>query len=138
MPPHLPRTMLADLGGAQEVVSAALGLLLARERGQGSQYASVSLAQAAEWYAAPLRHGLTCEGGVLSGRLPGYNLYRAKESWIAVAALEPHFWQTLLRELDKRAATSDDLQTIFLTRTAQEWEEWAAERDIPLVAVREG
>ena len=42
-PPHLPRACVADLAGAQEAVSAALALLLARERGQGGGHATVSL-----------------------------------------------------------------------------------------------
>ena len=50
-------------------------------------------------------------------------------------ALEPHFWERLLEELgvegDRR-----DLQRIFGTRTAERWEEWAAERHLPLAAVR--
>ena len=50
-------------------------------------------------------------------------------------ALEPHFWERLLEELgvegDRR-----DLQRIFGTRTAEWWEEWAAERHLPLAAVR--
>src|SRR5262249_4998726 len=94
-PPHLPRTMIADLAGARAAVSAALALVLARERGQGSHYAQVSLARAAEEFAEPLRQGLTTPGGILGGALPGYNLYRAREGWVALAALEPHFWHKL-------------------------------------------
>ncbi|MCI0462549.1 MAG: CoA transferase [Gemmataceae bacterium] len=135
-PPHLPRACVADLAGAQEAVSAALALLLARERGQGSQYASVSLALAAEWFAQPLRRGLTAPGGVLGGGLAGYGLYRAREGWVAVAALEPHFQQRLLTELGLASATEEQLQRVFLTRTAQEWELWGAERDVPIAALR--
>ena len=35
-PPELPRVLVADLAGAERAVSAALSLLLARERGQGA------------------------------------------------------------------------------------------------------
>jgi crotonobetainyl-CoA:carnitine CoA-transferase CaiB-like acyl-CoA transferase len=135
-PPHLPRTMIADLAGAQEAVSAALALILARERGQGGHYAQVSLARAAEWFAEPLRQGLTKEGGILGGGLPGYNLYRAKEGWVALAALEPHFWRKLVEELNLVSAGPEQLQSIFLTRTAQEWETWGAEQDLPIAALR--
>jgi hypothetical protein len=52
-----------------------------------------------------------------------------------VGGLQPHFWERLLEELgvegDRR-----DLQRIFGTRTAERWEEWATERDLPLAAVR--
>jgi crotonobetainyl-CoA:carnitine CoA-transferase CaiB-like acyl-CoA transferase len=136
-PPHLPRACVADLAGAQEVVGAALALLLARERGHGGQHAAVSLARAAEWFAEPLRRGLTAPGGILGGGLPGYQLYRAQDGWVALAALEPHFQQTLLAELGLVCASREEFQRAFLTRTAGEWERWAAQRDVPLAAVRD-
>jgi crotonobetainyl-CoA:carnitine CoA-transferase CaiB-like acyl-CoA transferase len=136
-PPRLPRTCLADLGGARRAVCAALALLLARERGQGAQYAAVSLAEAADDFAEPWRHGLCTPGGVLGGACPGYNLYPAREGWIALAALEPHFWDKLTHELGLAAPDRGQLEQAFLTRTAEEWEAWAAARDLPLVRVRE-
>ncbi len=135
-PPALPRTLLADLAGASQAVSAALALLLARARGQEASRALVALSQAAETFALPLVHGLTGPGAVLGGGLPGYNLYRAETGWVALAALEPHFWQRLLDALGLASADAADLARIFATRPAQEWEAWARERDIPLAAVR--
>jgi crotonobetainyl-CoA:carnitine CoA-transferase CaiB-like acyl-CoA transferase len=136
-PPHLPRTCLADLAGAERAVAAALALLLARERGQGAGYAEVSLAEAADDFAAPWRYRLTTAEGVLGGAYPGYGVYRAREGWVALAALEPHFWDGLMRELGLTAADRARLQETFLTRTAAEWEAWAEARDLPLVRVRE-
>jgi crotonobetainyl-CoA:carnitine CoA-transferase CaiB-like acyl-CoA transferase len=134
-PPDLPRAMIADFAGAEEAVQAALGLLLARERGQGAHYAQVSLAKAAEGFAEPLRQGLTAPEGLLGGAFPGYNIYRAQEGWVAVAALEPHFWRKLNAELGISSPDPQQLQKVFLSRTASEWEAWAAERDLPLAAV---
>lgn len=136
LPPRLPPTLLADLAGAERVVSAALGLLLARERGADAGYAEVVLAEVAESFAAPLRHGLTAPSGLLGGGWPGYNLYAAGRGWVAVAALEPHFWARLQRELGLDGATYDDLAAILATRAAEEWESWAAERDLPITALR--
>jgi alpha-methylacyl-CoA racemase len=136
-PPHLPRTMIADLAGAQQAVQTALALLLARERGQGSHYEPVSLAKAAECFAEPLRRGLTAPGGMLGGAHPGYNIYRAREGWIALAALEPHFWRKLASELGLSCPDRQQLEDVFLKRPAWEWETWAIERDVPLVAVRD-
>jgi len=135
--PHLPRACVADLAGAQEVVSAALALLLARERRQGSGRVEVSLARAAEWCAEPLRRGLTAPGGVLGGGHPGYQLYRAREGWVAVAALEPHFQKRLAEGLGLPCLSQEQLERAFTARTAQEWEVWGAERDIPIAAVRD-
>ncbi len=136
-PPRLPRTCLADLAGAQQVVCAALALLLARERGQEALYFQVNLEEAAEEFAAPWRHGLTTPDGVLGGACPGYNLYRAREGWVALAALEPHFWEKFTRELGLTAPNHEQLQQAFLTRTAREWDAWAAARGLPLAEVRE-
>ena len=135
MPPQVPRTLLADLGGAEQAVSTALALLYARERGHGAGYAQVALADVAAAFAAPLRHGLTAADGFLGGGFAGYGLYQAQEGWIAVAALEPHFWRRLTEELE--ASNAQDLARVFLTQTAQYWEAWGAARDVPLAAVQD-
>jgi crotonobetainyl-CoA:carnitine CoA-transferase CaiB-like acyl-CoA transferase len=135
-PPVLPRACIADWAGAQEAVIAALALLLAQARGQRGQYVAVSLAEAAERYAEPLRHGLTTPGGLLGGGVAGYHVYPTQDGWVAVAALEPHFQQRLAEELAIPALTQDRLARAFATRTAAAWEAWAAARDLPIVAVR--
>ena len=134
-PPQVPRTLLADLAGAEQAVSTALALLYARERGHGTGCVEVALADVAAAFAAPLRHGLTAADGSLGGGFAGYGLYRAREGWIAVAALEPHFWRRLTEELE--ASNAQDLARVFLTQTAQYWEAWGAARDVPLAAVQD-
>jgi crotonobetainyl-CoA:carnitine CoA-transferase CaiB-like acyl-CoA transferase len=136
-PPELPPVLVADLAGAERAVSAALSLLLARERGQGAGYEQVALSEAARSFAEPLRWGLTRSGGVLGGGFPGYGLYRAREGYVALAALEPHFWERLLQEFGVSGDDRRDLERIFETETAEQWEGWAAERDLPLAAVRD-
>lgn len=133
--PDLPRTLLADLAAAERAVSTALALLLARGRDGEGRHATVALADVAAEFAVPLRHGLTTPSGVLGGGLPVYGLYRAKEGWIAVAALEPRFTQRLAAELYLRLDRAS-LEDAFSRRTAAEWEAWARERDLPIVAVR--
>jgi crotonobetainyl-CoA:carnitine CoA-transferase CaiB-like acyl-CoA transferase len=136
-PPNLPKTLLADLAAAQEIVSTALAMLLARERRlETSYFARISIADAAAKFAAPHEYGLTATGGLLGGGFAGYNIYETADGSISVAALETHFWQTLLSELNQKDATGKELPQIFLTRTAAEWELWANERDIPLTALR--
>jgi crotonobetainyl-CoA:carnitine CoA-transferase CaiB-like acyl-CoA transferase len=136
-PPNLPRICLADIAGAQEAVSAALTLLLARERSGESGYAEVSLASAAGRFVESLRFGLTTPSGLLGGGDPGYDLYPAGEGWIALAALERRFRDRLVEQLELPSLDREALRAIFKTRPALEWEKWAAERDLPLVAVRE-
>ena len=136
-PGDMPGTLVADLAAAEIAVSTALSLLLARARGQVARYAEVTLQGAAEAFAVPLAEGLTGPGALLGGGHAGYNVYRAAEGWIALAALEPHFWERLRDELALLEGTPEELARVFLTRTATQWERWAEQRDLPLVALRE-
>jgi crotonobetainyl-CoA:carnitine CoA-transferase CaiB-like acyl-CoA transferase len=92
----------------------------------------VGLADALRDLAAPLRHGLTAPGGPLGGANPAYGIYAARDGVIAVAALEPHFRARLYEELD--LPDGSDPTVVFSTKTVAEWEQWARERDLPLVA----
>jgi crotonobetainyl-CoA:carnitine CoA-transferase CaiB-like acyl-CoA transferase len=136
-PPHLPRTLLADLAGAERVVSAAVTLLFERERNGVGGHARVSLVEAARIFADPLRYGITTLGGPLGGALPGYNIYRTLDGWVVVAALESHFWERLQHELRLCEPTQEELGRVFLARRSLDWQEWASARDLPLVAVPE-
>ncbi|MBI1920040.1 MAG: CoA transferase [Geobacter sp.] len=132
-PPQMPRTLLADMAGAEQTLSAALTLLLARERGKGGSYVEVALSDAAASMAEPLRYRTTSPGALLGGGLPEYNVYRTSDGWVAVAALEPHFKERLEGELT--AGSRDEYQAAFLGKSSAEWEAWAQEKDIPIVAV---
>ncbi len=134
-PPHMPRTLLADMAGAEMAVSAALALLLARERGEGPGYAEVALSEAASAMAEPLRYETTLPGANLGGGVPEYNLYEAQKGWVAVAALEPHFKKRLETALGIR--TADDYRRVFATRPAEDWQAWGQQQDVPIVALRE-
>ena len=61
----------------------------------------------------------------LGGGLAGYNLYAAREGWIAVAALEPHFAERLAASLEIPVLTIEALRTRFSSETAAHWERWA-------------
>jgi crotonobetainyl-CoA:carnitine CoA-transferase CaiB-like acyl-CoA transferase len=107
----------------------------ARARDGRGRSQAVALEDAARALAEPLRHGLTRAGALLGGGLPGYNLYAAADGWIAVAALEPHFAERLAQALALPALTQDALRQAFAARRADDWERWARELDLPLVAV---
>lgn len=137
-PPAMPKTLLADLAGAERAVSATLALLLRRARGGGAGRAYVSLRAAAERFAAPLQHGITGTAGILGGSFGGYRLYRASDGWLAVGALEPHFWQRLCERLDvdrNQDCAGDRLAEVFARRGASDWHRWASENDVPMSAV---
>ena len=128
-PPAMPRVLIADIGGAERAVTAVLALLLRRTSSGIGARAEIALSDAAEAFAAPLRYGLTAATGVLGGALPTYALYRARDAWIAVAALEPHFAVTLAREVGA------DLARAFAGEDAATWERFGIIHDIPIARV---
>lgn len=134
-PPHMPKTLVADLGAAERLVSAAMAVLLARERTGEAGYAQVSIAEAGESFALPLRYGLTTNGP-LGGTLPSYGIYRAQEGFVALAVLEAHFLERFAQACALETVSPETLEALFLTRTAKEWEIWAWEHRLPLAEVR--
>lgn len=136
-PPQMPRTLIADMAGAEIAASQALALLLAKERGQKAGYAMVSLSEAADYMGEPYRVGFTAQDTIVGGGIPEYNLYEASDGWVAVAALEPHFKIAMEKALNFHPKTPDELRPIFATKSATEWESWAKELDLPIVAVRQ-
>lgn len=135
-PPEMPPSLFVDLAGAERAVSMALALLNQAGRTGAAGCAWVSLHECARDLAEPINAGLTARGGWLGGGYPLYGYFRASDGWVAVAALEPHFAERLLSELNLKKAERAELERIFLERKAEAWESWAAERDLPLVAVR--
>jgi alpha-methylacyl-CoA racemase len=134
-PPELPRSLFIDLAGAERAISMSMALLNKAARTGEAGCAWVSLRECAQDLAVPLKEGLTTPQGFLGGGYALYGFYQASDGWIAIAALEPHFAQRLLSELNLKGADRPALERIFRERTAAAWESWAAERDLPLVAV---
>lgn len=135
-PPAMPRSLVADLAGAERAVTEALALLHARARtGKGGRRL-VALSDAAAAFAAPARHRVTDPDMFLGGGLPNYRIYAAKDGYLAVAALEGHFLAKLLEALKLEHADHEAFARIFAERTALEWEHWAAGHGLPVCACR--
>jgi crotonobetainyl-CoA:carnitine CoA-transferase CaiB-like acyl-CoA transferase len=98
----MPRTLYADISGAERAVSVALALRVSRLRSGKGAAAQAPLAEAAAALSQPLREGLTRPGALLGGGFAAYNLYAARDGWVAVAALEPHFAKDLAEKLALR------------------------------------
>lgn len=126
----MPRTLVADLMGAERAVSAAL-LLLAQPPPRAAQ---IGLRDVLESAAVPFRLGVTSASGPLGGALPTYRLYATRDGSVAVGALEPHFAARLYAALDLPAGT--DLTDVMRTRTSRQWERWAVTNDLPLARIR--
>jgi crotonobetainyl-CoA:carnitine CoA-transferase CaiB-like acyl-CoA transferase len=134
-PQSLPRSLFVDLAGSERAVSAVLGALYGRTRtGEGTQ-TFVSLAAVARDLAAPLEAGLTQAGGILGGGFAGYRVYRAADGYIALAALEPHFFERLCDRLLESGAFSS-LEEAFASEPCAQWERFATELDLPIATVR--
>ena len=125
----MPLTLLADMAGAERAHA-----VLMEVADQPGAERVIGLFDTLRDLSAPLYYGLTARGGHLGGGNPAYGIYPAREGAIAVGALEPHFRARLYEGLG--LTDGSDPSAIFATRTAIEWEQWAAARDLPLVAVR--
>lgn len=134
---RMPVTTVVDLAAAERAAGEAAAALVERARtGRGCRR-EVALSDVAEALVRPVVHGLTGERGLLGGDLPAYAVHAAAEGHVALAALEPHFTQRLLDALGiaPEGLTHERLVEVFAGRSATQWERWARERDIPLVAV---
>jgi alpha-methylacyl-CoA racemase len=134
----LPRSLVADLHGAEQAACAALALLLQRERTGEAAFVEISLADAAGALGASLRHGLTKPGALLGGGYAPYNVYACADGWIAIAALEPAFWARFVQAVERPewadAAATDPqaVAALFRTRTRAAWIEVATRWDLPI------
>lgn len=133
-PPHMPRTLLSDMAGSEQTVSAVLSLLFHRERTGSGGHATVALSSAVRIYAEPLKYGSTTPGASLGGGIPEYNIYKTTDGWVAVAALEPHFKKRLEETLN--ITTLDGYRTAFLSDSSINWQKWGQALDVPIEIVR--
>lgn len=134
-PPQLPTVLVADLAGGERVVADSLAALLQAARTGVGAHREVALSDVAQSMAGPVSHGLTGPGGALGGALPGYGIYDTADGFIAVAALEPHFWADLTAQLGVEGSR-DELGSAFAGRTANEWQSWAREHGLPIAAIQ--
>jgi crotonobetainyl-CoA:carnitine CoA-transferase CaiB-like acyl-CoA transferase len=126
----MPLALVADVMTSERAFAGVLSLL----RMGAGQVMDIGMVESLAPMQATLRHGLTVPSGVLGGGLARYALYECQEGQVAVAALEPHFAARLREELgaDEHAI----MAARFRERTADAWEAWAKERDLPIAAVR--
>lgn len=125
----VPRTLTADVMASERAFASALAVL----REPAGSVVDVGLVESLDPLIGSLRHGLTSPGGALGGGAHRYGVYNAKVGRVAVAALEPHFEARLYQELE--LPIGSDPASRFAERTAVEWEAWAREHDLPIVAV---
>lgn len=150
--PVMPATQFGDLaGGSFMAVIGILTALLGRaQTGQG-RLVDVSMTEGAMallplFTSAYLNTGIAPQPGLstLDGGLPCYNIYETSDGkHVTLAALEPKFWHTFCTRIShpellpfhtpvNDAAREEGmraLQTIFKTRTRDEWVSELADLD---------
>jgi len=138
--PILPPVPTADIGAGMLATSAITASLARRERTGLGATLDISMLEAAlalqtHTLAAAHTPGEAREQGLLTGALACYGVYRcADDAWMAVAAMEPHFFARLLEALNLPAelaqhqfepaqqdALADALAGRFATRSALDW-----------------
>ncbi|MGM7644878.1 CoA transferase [Nocardia sp. JW2] len=134
-PPRMPTVPIADMLGAERAVSTALAALVHRGETGGGQSYRVALEAAAAQAGDAVRYGLMGPDAVLGGAFPGYGIYPCRDGYVALGAVEPHFF---LRTLETFGATGthESLHAAFAESTIAELEAIAARADIPLNGVR--
>lgn len=144
----MPAVPVADLLGAWSAVTSILAALLEREgTGQGRHidaalFDAAAHANVVGWAMEAGGRKAVGQRLPLTGALPCYNLYRtADRGFVALAALEPHFWQRFCRAvgredlLSRQYSSSEQvrrtMEDLFRTRTRGEWMALLGREDIP-------
>jgi crotonobetainyl-CoA:carnitine CoA-transferase CaiB-like acyl-CoA transferase len=147
-PPAMPAVPVADLTGAWTAVTAVLAALVERGRtGEGKHidaalFDSAVHANLAAWAAEAGGAKKAGESLPLTGALPCYNLYRTAEGdTLALAALEPHFWERFCRaagredlirhQYSAKVRSRRKVAELVRSRTRAEWLDLLAREDIP-------
>ncbi|WP_420098018.1 CoA transferase [Corynebacterium sp.] len=139
--PVMPAVPLADLGGAERAVAAGAAALFHTARTGEGTFTEVGLAEVVDDFAASTRLGLSGPGAVLGGGFPLYGVYPARDGFVALAAIEPHFalaLSTLMGLSSPLEITAEQLTAFFAAESVQHWTSWAAEHDLPLAALDNG
>ena len=134
-PPALPRTLFADLITSEKVFSATLLQIILKKANNKGVYQKISIVESLASCLLPIQYEMTTEGNILGGGFAGYNLYQTSDGWIALAALESHFWIKLTNELGLENADTDSLKNNFLRQNSEYWHKWGREKDLPITEV---
>ena len=144
----LPPTLYADMGGSLMASEAVLQAVVAMRTAGRGVFVEVALADAAAYLATPRRWGMTLPKGVVGGAHAGYRVYPCKDGRVGVAALEPHFAQSLCevagsvrpgervgRMAMLEPATHAALASFFQRHKRAQWDTWAHKHDLPLLTL---
>ncbi len=153
--PVMPAIQIADVvGGGYTTVVEILAALLRKSKGEtGAIFIDVSMTDSIKplAYIADKINTIpsTPINDVLSGGLVNYNLYECADGkWVAFGGLEIKFWKKFaiaigkdewaeltLMQLHKSVFNKKEVEAIFKTKTAQEWETFGKEKDVCITVI---
>ena len=156
-PPAIPPVQIGDLfGGAMMALSGILMALFARQATGKGRFVDVSMTDGAlamlSIHAAAVLAGMPSPergGMMLTGMFPCYETYRcACGGYVSIGSLEEWFWKNLVTALGREDLTAlqyatgeegarvkEKLQTIFASRTRDEWIAFFRDKDVCLSPV---
>ena len=145
---------IADVGAALQATTALLGALLLRHRtGRGSHVEQPLVTGPLPFLTWAMADGRAGGGGVLdthvAGRVPAYRLYACADGrTIALGALEPKFWASLVEAIglghlagdgldtgERGRAATAEVATVFRSRDAASWQEMGESLGLPITVV---
>jgi crotonobetainyl-CoA:carnitine CoA-transferase CaiB-like acyl-CoA transferase len=154
-PPIQSAGQIADIGGG--ALMALIGILVAlreRERSGEGQFVDCSMFDGAlSWLAMVAAEGFASRfrrrGELqLAGAMTCYRPYECADGYVTLGALEPKFWNAFCVGVGRQdllngafdppgSDTHRAVSEIFMSRTREEWREFASENDCCLEPVLE-
>jgi alpha-methylacyl-CoA racemase len=153
--PAMPGSQVADMLSGLAAATAIVAALHQRERSGLGQILDAPMQAAAHWLMAPWQAATQVGVPVapdarvgLSGDLACYRMYRTADGrYLAVAALEAHFWAGFCREVQRpewmalqydwpaQPTLIADVAALIGTRVLADWAERFAELDVCVTPV---
>ncbi len=155
--PAIPGVPMADLASGFNAAMSILAALRTSDKTGKGEFVDVSIFDTAvslmvlnlARYLATGEEPVAGET-LLTGTFPFYNLYETADGgWLAVAVVEPKFWQRMCEILEvpdltdaqfaderEKARVVTTLRSRFRSKPKAEWERLFAEANLPIVGVR--
>lgn len=153
--PIVPGIQIADIvGGSYTTVVEILAALLRKKNGEtNATYIDVSMTDSIKRLAYIAEKintvPLTPIHDILSGGMVNYNVYQCADGkWVAFGGLEKKFWKKFaltigknewaefeLTDLHKMTFDKKELDAVFKTKTAEEWETLSNQNDLCITKI---
>ena len=148
--PTVPSLQVGDLASGMLAALTITTALFARQRTKQAQYIDASILDVMlSWLSLPLALQLGGTLRMLGGDAPFYRLYRTRDSrLVTLGAIELKFWERFCKLIDRpdlqpdqysseprRTEVINAIQSVFLTKSAEEWFKIMSEHDLPCTPV---